>query len=146
VTKRFRELRPGVHMTEVFTSLSPAPAVVTDLALQQAIINLLSNAAFMSPLDITLTAAWDDQHLVVQVADKGDGISPELADRLGRVFVTTKPPDTGSGIGLFLTNVTVNRLGGRLRLFNAEEGGAVAEITVPLASLQKRERPNEEFA
>ena len=48
------------------------------------------------------------ENLRVTVADKGPGISPELAKRLGRVFVTTKPPETGNGIGLFLTNVTVS--------------------------------------
>lgn len=144
VTRRFRELRPGAYVTQVFTRPLPGPSIVPDLALQQAIINLLNNAASMSPLDITLTASWDAENLLVQVADKGDGISPELAERLGRVFVTTKPAAAGHGIGLFLTNVTVSRLAGSLRLYNAEEGGAVAEINVPLASLQRREAVDEQ--
>jgi two-component system sensor histidine kinase RegB len=139
VTKRFRELRPHVYVKQVFRRSVPGPSIVPDLALQQAIINLLNNAASVSPFDITLTASWDLESLHVQVADKGDGISPELAQRLGRVFVTTKPPETGNGIGLFLTNVTVSRLGGTLRLYNADDGGAIAEIHVPLASLQRQE-------
>ena len=139
VAKRFRDLRPGAHVVTTFDSARPGPAIVPDLALQQAIINLLSNAAFVSPLDITLCASWSGRELTVQVCDKGTGISPELAQQLGRAFVTTKPPDAGHGIGLFLTNVTVNRLGGRLRLFNSSAGGAVAEISVPIASLQKQE-------
>jgi two-component system sensor histidine kinase RegB len=146
VTTRFRGLRPDAYVARVFKRPLPGPLIVPDLALQQAIINLLSNAAFVSPLDITLHASWDGHELVVRVADKGTGISPELAEQLGRVFVTTKPPDAGNGIGLFLTNVTINRLGGRLRLFNAAGGGAVAEIAVPLASLQRKERFNEQFA
>lgn len=139
VTKRFRELRPLVYVKHAVTCSPPGPPIVPDLALQQAIINLLNNAASASPFDITLTASWDAESLHVQVTDKGEGISPELAERLGRVFVTTRPPETGNGIGLFLTNVTVSRLGGTLRLYNAEGGGAVAEIDVPLASLRRQE-------
>jgi two-component system sensor histidine kinase RegB len=146
VISRFRDLRPGAHVCKVYSDQLPAPAIVPDLAVQQAVVNLLSNAASVSPLDITLTAAWDAHNLVVRVCDKGPGISPDVAARLGRVFVTTKPPDAGNGIGLFLTNVTITRLGGHLRLFNAADGGAVAEICVPLASLQKKERLNEQFA
>jgi two-component system sensor histidine kinase RegB len=146
VANRFRDLRPGAHVAKIYDGELPGPRIIPDLAVQQAIVNLLSNAASVSPLDITLTSSWDARDLVVRVCDKGPGISPELATRLGRVFVTTKPPDAGNGIGLFLTNVTITRLGGHLRLFNAADGGAVAEICVPLASLQKRERFNEQFA
>jgi two-component system sensor histidine kinase RegB len=137
VTKRFGDLRPASHVNYVFESPRPGPAIVPDLALQQAIINLLSNAAFVSPHDVTLCASWNSYELTVRVADRGPGISPEVAAQLGRVFITTKAPESGHGIGLFLTNVTVNRLNGRLRLFNAVGGGAIAEIAIPLASLQR---------
>ena len=145
VTNRFRDLRPGAHVKVVYDSPRPGPAILPDLALQQAIINLLSNAAFVSPHDMTLRASWTAAELIVCVIDKGSGISPELAEQIGRAFVTTKPPDAGHGIGLFLTNVTVNRLGGQLRLFNGAHGGAIAEIIVPLASLQSEARLNEQL-
>lgn len=139
VATRFRAMLPGAQVDMEFESEPPGPPMTPNFALQQAIVNLLSNAAFVSPLDIRLSASWDARELLVRVTDRGPGISPDVAAMLGTVLVTTKPPEAGKGLGLFLTNVTVNRLGGRLRLFNAAEGGAVAEIAVPLASLQDKE-------
>ena len=146
VVSRFSDLRPGAHVTTQFEAPVPGPSIEPDLALQQAIINLLSNAAFASPRDVKLVASWSAEELTVRICDKGAGISPAVAKRLGRVFVTTKPPSAGNGIGLFLTNVTISRLGGQLRLFNANDGGAVAEISVPLASLSKKESVDEQHA
>lgn len=133
VANRFRNIRPGVTLARRFEGTRPGPQIVPDIALQQAIINLLNNAGDVSPNSVALEANWNDSTLTVRVCDNGPGISAELADKLGDILVTTKSPEAGVGLGLFLTNVTMNRLGGRLRLFNREAGGACAELFLPLA-------------
>ena len=138
VVSRFQSMRPGAQVRLQFESAAPAPQVVADMALQQAVINLLSNAAYVSPLDVCLSVAWDASELRLRVSDRGPGFPPELSARLGQACVTGKPPGEGCGVGLFLTQVTINRLSGRLQLGNAPEGGAVASICVPLSSLRKR--------
>ena len=106
--------------------------IIPDLAFQQAIINLLNNAADVSPNSIALEGEWTTETLTIRVRDRGPGISPELAARLGKVLVSTKPPESGTGLGLFLTNVTMSRLGGHLRLYNHDGGGACAELSLPV--------------
>jgi two-component system sensor histidine kinase RegB len=107
---------------------------VPDLALQQAVINLLSNAASVSPHFVALAVHWTPTELTIRVTDRGPGLAPEVADKLGNEFVSTKA--TGCGLGLFLTRVTAQRLGGHFDIRNAAEGGVLAEIVVPLAALR----------
>lgn len=135
VANRFRHIRPGVTLARRFEGTRPGPPIIPDIALQQAIMNLLNNASDVSPNSVALEASWNDTTLIVRVRDNGPGISAEVADKLGDILVTTKSPEAGVGLGLFLTNVTMNRLGGRLRLFNQEAGGACAELFLPLAAL-----------
>jgi two-component system sensor histidine kinase RegB len=132
VSNRFLDIRPGINFSKTTHGPRPAPELVPDLALQQAIINLLNNAGDVSPGDVVLETEWNEAEINIRVRDRGPGISPELADHLGKVLVSTKPPEAGNGLGLFLTNVTMHRLGGRLRLFNNEDGGACAELSLPL--------------
>ena len=135
VARRFRNIRPGISLTCTLNGSDPIPSVVPDLAFQQAIINLLNNAGDVSPNSITLDADWTELALTVRVCDHhGPGISDELAAELGKILFTTKPPEEGTGLGLFLTNVTMNRLGGRLRLFNQETGGVCAELVLPFTA------------
>ena len=51
-----------------------------------------------------------------------------FSTRAGSAFFTTK--GEGRGLGLFLANATIERMGGKVRLFNREGGGATTEITL----------------
>lgn len=132
VSNRFLDIRPGIVFSKTLNGPRPAPMIIPDLAFQQAIINLLNNAADVSPNSIALEGEWTAETLTIRVRDRGPGISPELAARLGKVLVSTKAPESGTGLGLFLTNVTMSRLGGNLRLYNHDGGGACAELSLPV--------------
>jgi two-component system sensor histidine kinase RegB len=139
VAERFLDIRPGIHLVQSIDGPEPVPTIVPDLALQQAVINLLNNAADVSPQWISIEAKWSTTRLVIRIRDRGPGISPELAEKLGKVLLSTKAPEAGNGLGLFLTNVTMSRLGGRLRLYNHAEGGTCAELLLPLSSSAPRQ-------
>lgn len=59
--------------------------------------------------------------------------------RAGRAFFTTKPEGKGFGIGLFLANATIERLGGSVLLLKRADGGTCTRIILPLVALRPTE-------
>ena len=102
-----------------------------DATLRAALMNLLNNAADASPEGIEIVAHCDESHFILTITDHGPGLSDEVARQAGSAFFTTK--EEGRGLGLFLANATIERLGGTVRLTNNPEGGATTELTLPLA-------------
>ena len=62
--------------------------------------------------------------------DNGSGIVD--LDNLFEPFYTTKRPGEGVGLGLAISSGIVTDLGGRLTARNAEAGGAVFEMQLPI--------------
>lgn len=112
----------------------PAPHIITEQTLAQAITNLLNNAADASPDWVKIDGRWTEDELSVEISDRGAGLAPEVARRAGETFTTTK--SNGLGLGLFLTFATLERLGGEIHLFNRDGGGTVCRLQLPLASLK----------
>ncbi len=107
-----------------------APRIVGEYSLEQAIKNLLDNAADASPDAVGMIAKWTAQTLTIVISDKGNGVPKEIADTFGEVGITTK--QDGLGLGLFLSRSVVTRLEGTLEVGNASTGGTVATVTLPL--------------
>lgn len=126
--------RPEVVAESHFSGIQPAPEVIADRAVSQAILNILNNAADASADLIKVEAHWDQQHLDLKVHDRGTGLPLALKDRLGgEPFLTTKTPGKGLGLGLYLAKSTLAKLGGDLRLLNRSDiQGVTAEISLPL--------------
>lgn len=105
------------------------------IRLEQVLVNLLRNAldatkATPDPKVKLLLTVGDEVHITVR--DNGSGI--EDLENLFEPFYTTKAPGDGVGLGLAISSGIVNDLGGRLTARNGSDGGAVFEITLPLAS------------
>ncbi len=71
----------------------------------------------------------------IEVIDDGHGIEEQHQPLLGKSIFSTKSSDQGLGIGLFLAETTLNRMGGKISLSNYKDGGAHAEISIPLSPL-----------
>jgi nitrogen-specific signal transduction histidine kinase len=69
--------------------------------------------------------------VVVDVADNGPGISPELADRIFDPFFTTKPQ--GSGLGLAIVSKIVDAHDGRIDV-NSSSAGTRFSVTLPVSN------------
>ncbi|MEJ1959223.1 MAG: sensor histidine kinase [Nitrosomonadales bacterium] len=123
-------LRPTIHYSYQSNGEQPAPLMNLDPALRAALLNLLNNAADASPEKIRIEAHWDAVNFTLKIHDHGKGLTPETAARAGSAFFTTK--EEGRGLGLLLANATVERMGGKVRLFNREGGGATTEVILPL--------------
>ncbi len=106
--------------------------IVAELTLTHSIINILNNAAeaTLPEKGIEFHASWDLDAVLIKIRDFGPGLPPELIDFAGKQPVVSKK--CGLGVGLFLAYSTINRLGGKIDLYNSESGGACVEITLPL--------------
>ena len=124
-------LRPTARYLFNKTGNQPSPQLRIDPSLRAALMNLLNNAADASPENIDIHASWNNEHFTLEIHDYGTGLTAATAARAGTAFFTTK--EGGRGLGLFLANATLERLGGRVRLFNRFSGGATTEVTLPLA-------------
>lgn len=132
LVEQWQLMRPQVNVSLHFFDALPAPMLTVERILDQALLNLLNNAADVSPQGIELEAAWDATQVTLEIRDHGPGISADVAARAGEAFFTTKGPSGGIGIGLFLANATIERFGGKVNLFNREGGGACVRVTLPL--------------
>lgn len=100
--------------------------------LQQVVINLMINAIQAMPEGgelRLLTRDWLDetgepQGAVLEVQDRGPGLSPQVRERLFTPFFTTK--NDGNGLGLWISQGLVERYGGRLEADNRADGPGAA--------------------
>jgi two-component system sensor histidine kinase RegB len=123
-------LRPTVHHSYHSSGMTSAPLMRIDSSLRAALLNLLNNAADVSPDKIDIHVHWNEKQFTFEIQDYGHGLTPEAAANAGSAFFTTK--EDGRGLGLFLANATIEQMGGRVRLFNRENGGATTEVILPL--------------
>lgn len=132
-------MRPqaAYRLTDV---LQPAPCIQASMTLQQALINLLNNAADASPdaIEISLTATATDR-ITLTLRDRGPGLTAEQLANLGKPFFTTKG---GLGIGLFLTVTSLATQEGEVRLYNHPGGGTLTEVSLPTCPCDPEEVEN----
>ena len=120
------ESRSEIHISDTLTEQQ----VRFHATIEQAIINVLNNAADASPDHLSINVSSNADHLVWQVNDRGEGL-PEAALRaLGKTFFSSKPD--GMGLGLFLTHASIQRFGGTVTLAPRPEGGTTTTIKLPL--------------
>jgi two-component system sensor histidine kinase RegB len=132
--ERWQLLRPQIVLEQHFIGAQPVPMIAAEHSLEQALFNLLNNAADVSPASVEFEGRWAENQLTIEIRDRGPGLSEEVAQRAGQAFFTTKGPH-GLGIGLFLANASIERYGGTVSLFNRDGGGACVRVTLPLQAL-----------
>lgn len=135
--QRWQAMHPGAQAQVRLEGLRPAPTIVAEQTLAQAITNILNNAADVSPADVEIDGRWTADELVLEISDRGPGLAPELASTAGTPFLTTKTD--GLGLGLFLAITTIGRFDGEVQLRNRDGGGLLCRITLPLAALKVNE-------
>jgi two-component system sensor histidine kinase RegB len=133
--RAWRAARPRVVLgREIYDGPLPAPSIVNERTLAQAITNILNNAADASSEHVGFECRWTDRDLWLEVADRGPGVAPEVAQGLGTATASTK--ESGLGLGLFLSHATFERFGGSVVFQNREGGGTVCRVDLPLAALR----------
>lgn len=133
------------------------PAVLADKSqLETAVMNLAVNArdamrGVVEPGDAVVTirtrrlsdeqahamgwlAAPDGAVALIEVADTGPGVPPELLDKIFEPFFTTKAVNEGTGMGLATVYGIVQQAGGHIDVVNLEGAGACFRIFLPAAT------------
>ncbi len=107
--------------------------------IRQALLNLLLNAmqAMPSGGDLSITIKKDQHFAMVQIADTGEGIPPELLPRIFELYFTTK--STGSGIGLATTYRILQMHGGAMDVLSnsdpaSPQRGTTFTLRMPLTT------------
>ncbi|KPQ00183.1 sensor histidine kinase KdpD [Marinobacter sp. HL-58] len=98
----------------------PQCLVTVDATLDQAVLNLLANAVTASPSWVAISARENSEgRLELIIEDHGDGFGSAMEGSLGEQVVSS---ENGLGVGLFLSNATIQRLGGTLKARAGSEG------------------------
>lgn len=130
VVRQWAVRRPGVPYEIHCDTLGHAPLVASDPTLAQALENLLNNGADAGSERIAVHYGWDSQWARIRVRDWGSGFSPEQLEDVGKPII--RASRSGLGIGLLLSHAAVERHGGSIELHNAEGGGAIATLSLPV--------------
>lgn len=123
----------NLHGLQIRSELEPGLYVQGDpQKLKQIMMNLLKNAieASLGCLDIKIRLFRDNNDAVIQVLDKGQGMTEEELQRLGSPFYTTKTK--GTGLGLMVTFKLVETFQGELRFYSKKGEGTTAVLRIPL--------------
>ncbi len=85
------------------------------------------------------------EYVVLEVADSGTGIPPEILERIFDPFFTTKEVGVGTGLGLSLVHGIVTELGGAIDVASTVGEGSVFSVYLPRAgeAVSNRERDDE---
>ena len=120
VTVRFENPPPTVKL-----ALNPP-------RLNRVFYNLVLNAVDEMPGGgtVSVRTRLDDNEVVTEIADTGEGIAPEIIDRLFEAFATYGKTK-GTGLGLSICQRIVQEHGGRIWAGNRPEGGAVFCFSIP---------------
>jgi nitrogen-specific signal transduction histidine kinase/CheY-like chemotaxis protein len=116
------------------------PVLSTPARLGQVFLNLLVNAAHSfegkrnAGNEIRVATRASGDGVVVEIADTGCGISPELTARIFDPFFTTKPPGRGTGLGLSICRSIVESLGGRIGVRSVVGEGTAFTVELPAAA------------
>ncbi len=104
--------------------------------LNQVWTNLIDNAldAMGEKGQLRLSTCLEADHVVVEICDTGQGIPPEIRDRVFEPFFTTKAPGVGTGLGLHIVyNIVCQRHGGSVHIAD-HSGDNCFRVELPIES------------
>lgn len=116
------------------------PVLADPVKLKEVILNILTNAIkYNKPggrVDITLLAL--DHTAIIEFRDTGYGIPRGEEDKVFEKFFRSSTARTrqvvGTGLGLFITKMWVEKMGGQIALSSTEEFGTTVAFSLPLTS------------
>jgi two-component system, OmpR family, sensor histidine kinase KdpD len=132
------------HKLELETAVDLPMLEIDPVLFEQALFNLLDNAAKYSPAQTTVRIqSWlEDDAAKLQVIDEGGGIPPEDLERIFDKFHRAEKQDqvrAGTGLGLAISRGFIEAMGGSITAANrSDRQGAVFTITLPLPKPSER--------
>ncbi len=114
---------------DLFVAVSPHD-------LNQILVNLLINAIQAMPKGgrLTVSARRNGTEIAIKVSDTGVGIPASEIGRIFDLFYSSKKPEEGTGLGLWMTYELVQRNKGDIRVESQVDAGTTFTVIFPEAS------------
>ncbi|ATE66136.1 hybrid sensor histidine kinase/response regulator [Rhizorhabdus dicambivorans] len=124
-------------LIEVKLELAPDlwPIEADAAELETALLNAAFNARDAMPdggsLTISAQNVADEDAVCIALRDTGEGIAPDILERVFEPFFTTKPVGKGTGLGLSQIHGFAAQTGGRARIESVPGGGTTVSLLLP---------------
>ena len=137
----------------------PQPQVWRAPELLHGLGNIIENAADFAHSSVRVEARWSPALLRVTVEDDGPGFSPDIFERIGEPYITSRPGDyavgetelgpptapmgkhEGLGLGFFIAKTLLEQTGGTVKAVNPPEGGARVSVSWPRGQIDGETHP-----
>jgi len=134
---RVAAMREGVHVEFKVKIDETIAGLATDAEMvRQILVNLLGNA--IDAIDeqdgqgwITVSTSRDDDRVVIEVADTGAGVPPDILAKIFDPFFSTKKTGKGYGLGLSISLTLAEALGGGLTVESKPAQGSTFHLWLP---------------
>jgi two-component system sensor histidine kinase RegB len=102
--------------------------------------NFIQNAHQFAQRRVSVTAAWDERTVTVSVMDDGPGFPPNVLNRIGEPYISTRAERGGHmGLGIFIAKTLLEKTGASVGFSNNRSGGARVIVRWDRSSLEPRE-------
>jgi len=127
----------------------PQPQVWRAPEMLHGLGNIIENAADFARAQVKIEASWSSSMLRVTVEDDGPGFAPDIIERIGEPYITSRPSDhavgdteigpsesklgkhEGMGLGFFIAKTLLEQTGGTVKALNPPGGGARVSVSWP---------------
>ncbi len=126
---RFKNVR-----LDIVRASGPVRAFIDRIHIQQALVNLINNAAQAMPEGgtIRIRTGAEGPFGFIDVSDEGSGIDEETLQKIFDPFFTTKPKGEGTGLGLSLSKKLLEANGGTITVTTKPGEGSTFRLLIPL--------------
>jgi signal transduction histidine kinase len=128
-----RHMLKSITVNRQFGDIPPITCAPSQI--NQVFLNLITNAVQALPPAngaITLATRAQAEGVVVEVADNGKGIPPDVLPKIFDPFFTTKEAGKGTGLGLSISYKIVEQHGGRIKVDSEVGKGTKFTLWLPL--------------
>jgi two-component system sensor histidine kinase RegB len=131
----------GVEIAVSLPADRAAPMAPRNPAILYGLGNLLENAVDFARERVEMSALWTEDDIAMIISDDGPGIAPEIMDRIGEPYVTSRRrrrrrqvyddgETTGLGLGFFIAKTLLERSGATVSFENRVFPGRGAVVRV----------------
>jgi two-component system sensor histidine kinase RegB len=150
------DLAITITLTPEVAGMTP-PQVWRAPELLHGLGNIIENASDFAKDRIRVTARWNASRLLIAVEDDGPGFAPDIFERIGEPYITSRPGtfalgDTemgpgqldkheGMGLGFFIAKTLLEQTGATVSAVNPDSGGARVSASWPRGTIDGEAPP-----
>jgi signal transduction histidine kinase/CheY-like chemotaxis protein len=134
-----------VDLSPDFPLILAPPNSVTQIVTNLVVNALQAMEGASEPPRLSIATQFDDNQVMLQVADNGPGIPPEAINFIFDPFFTTKAIGKGTGLGLSITQELVRKLGGEIFAESTLGKGACFSVVIERTEMVRASARNNDY-